>query len=248
MNSSIETHVRMRLIRKLCSKTQSDIAEALNIAFRTYQRIESGGSPITVDHLKAFSKFLEVPINCVIGERLDFPGTELNYQLEKSDFVPSLFDEFDKAEIAGKFSRMLDDLQSLDTKLYQLNYGEVSLQHIELSRGFMESEGILQSKFKVRDYLRDLSSVLEAWEFMVGNSRTARFAVGSVYIECEGPETRQFLFLTELLRSEIENPRARCLAVSVSPDIGILASEMKWLTQYLSEKFETSVLLLPNLK
>ena len=60
-------HIQLRKIRKEKNLTQSDVANALNITVRQYQRYESGEQTTTLDNLIALADYFDVTLDYLVG-------------------------------------------------------------------------------------------------------------------------------------------------------------------------------------
>lgn len=60
-------NIQLKKIRKEKNLTQADVANALNITVRQYQRYESGEQTTTLDNLIALADYFNVSLDYLVG-------------------------------------------------------------------------------------------------------------------------------------------------------------------------------------
>ena len=66
--------MRLKEIRELNKKTQTDIAKVLHIKQNTYSQYENNQRQIPIEHLIALAKFYDVSVDYILGlTDVDYP-------------------------------------------------------------------------------------------------------------------------------------------------------------------------------
>lgn len=65
----MQFNTRLKKLRKDKKLTQTEVAAALNITVRQYQRYESGEQTTTLDNLIALADFFDVSLDYLCGRR-----------------------------------------------------------------------------------------------------------------------------------------------------------------------------------
>lgn len=84
---------KIRLLRKLSKLSQTDMADKLFIALKTYQNIENGITKIDIDRLETIALILNTDLTDLLEEIHEKPNVKLGIQSEEKDLYKQIIKE-----------------------------------------------------------------------------------------------------------------------------------------------------------
>ena len=77
MNDSSEVLSYLKKYRKHLKISQAEIADQLNMSTSNYRKLESGGSPMSIERFINVCNYIHVSPHDLLGDQVDVPDTEV---------------------------------------------------------------------------------------------------------------------------------------------------------------------------
>lgn len=112
---SVKNKTRIKQIRIEQNLSQAEVAKAIGVNLRTYQRWESGDANIRQRNANELAKYFKVPIGYLLGYELDFLQNE---KVAGFDWVNDFFSETLSEKQIEKLKQTVSDIDFLKHNNY----------------------------------------------------------------------------------------------------------------------------------
>ena len=176
--------IKIRLYRTSLSITQQEMATTLGLSLRTFQRIETGQSPIDMDIIYKICESYEIPFFDLVNP--DIKAENLKEAQFFSDLETFKRENFfsDKTDLLDMKDLILDSLKKDPTKLTPIinlpefenspYYLYVSNLHFTIGNAKARSTGGLSDdKHRTVKTFKDASIMIKSWDIYLKNNYPA---------------------------------------------------------------------------
>lgn len=227
---------RVTLFRRILGKSQTDFASLMGVSRRTYQRIESGETPLTVAWITRLAHEIGVsPATFLVSQDSIFEYLKNKQKISVSVPLKSNIKN-QKDKIVSHFVKQFSLFNERDSEKSEHLMSSVSFDKVKLNNKLADHLNIPEGVIYFSENIEDIGHVMASWERLFLAKKFTRYILSDKYFSLAGKgENKRMLVLLYLDKMDWNSPRVHAGHYELPKDAVLTNKELEEICDKLKE-------------